>query len=137
MEARILLFTTFLAGSLAAQQPQPTPPQQDSLVVRLERAERLLVMLREQVNQQAAARVEPRSGHHVELSGLVLVNGFFNNARVNNSDVPQIVLPPDASVNLPASHGGATARQSQVALTVDLPELAGGSFHGELDVDFF
>ncbi|MBI2073828.1 MAG: hypothetical protein HYT81_12510 [Gemmatimonadetes bacterium] len=139
MNSRILFFTTFFAGSLAAQQPQPTsPPGQDtSLAARLERAERLLQLLREQVNQQAAARVEPRSGNHVELSGLVLVNGFFNNARVNNSDVPQIVLPPDATVNLPASHGGATARQSQVALTATVPEFAGGAFHGELDLDFF
>lgn len=139
MHPRVLLFTTLFAGSLAAQQPQTTaPPDQDtSLAARLERAERLLELLREQVSQQAKARVEPRSGNHIELSGLVLVNGFFNNARVNNSDVPQVVLPPDPALTLPVSHGGATARQSQIALTAVVPELSGGSFHGELDVDFF
>jgi hypothetical protein len=139
MHPRVLLFTTLFTGSLAAQPPQTTaPPDQDtSLVARLERAERLLELLREQVSQQAKARVEPRSGNHIELSGLVLVNGFFNNARVNNSDVPQVVLPPDPALTLPVSHGGATARQSQIALTAVVPALAGGSFRGELDVDFF
>jgi len=140
LRAPLLLITLFPA-SLAAQQIPPPPAiagtQDTSLSARLERAERLLQLLREQVNQQAAARVEPQSGNHVELSGLLLVNGFFNNARVNNSDVPQIVLPPDATINLPASHGGATARQSQVALTAHVPRLAGGSFRGELDLDFF
>jgi hypothetical protein len=140
MQRSVLPFVaSLLSTALAAQQPQPAPPpaQDTSLAARLERAERLLEMLREQVSQQATARVEPRSGSHVELSGLVLVNGFFNNARVNNSDVPQIVMPPDPALALPASHGGATVRQSQIALTADVPELAGGSFHGELDVDFF
>ena len=140
MQRSVLPFVaSLLSTALAAQQPQPAPPpaQDTSLAARLERTERLLEMLREQVSQQATARVEPRSGSHVELSGLVLVNGFFNNARVNNSDVPQIVMPPDPALALPASHGGATVRQSQIALTADLPELAGGSFHGELDVDFF
>ena len=137
----LLLATTMLAGSLAAQPPLPPPAatgdQDTSLAARLERAERLLQLLREQVNQQAAARVEPRTGNHVELSGLVLVNGFFNNAKVNNSDVPQIVLPPDPPGGLPASHGGASARQSQIALTASVPQFAGGQFHGELDLDFF
>jgi hypothetical protein len=139
MHPRILLLSTFVAGSLAAQQPPTTAPsgQDTTLAARLERAERLLELLREQVSQQAVARVEPRSGNRVELSGLVLVNGFFNNARVNNSDVPQIVMPPDPALALPASHGGATVRQSQIALTAVVPALAGGSFHGELDVDFF
>lgn len=136
----LFLITTLLSTPLAGQQsspPRSTTDQDTSLAARLERAERLLQMLREQVSQQTTARVESRSGNHVALSGLVLVNGFFNNARVNNSDVPQIVLSPDPLVNLPASHTGATARQSQFALTASVPDLAGGSFHGELDVDFF
>src|SRR5574341_115858 len=142
MRPRALLLVAIpFAGRLAAQQPQPptTAGNQDtSLAARLERAERVLQLLREQVGQQAQATVEPRSRNHVELSGLVLVNGFFNNARVNNSDVPQIVLPPDPALNLPASHAGGTVRQSQVALTASVPQLfRGASFHGELDLDFF
>lgn len=137
MHLRALVVLILLRAAPLAAQQSPAPTQDTSLAARLERAERLLQLLREQVAQQAAARVEPKAGNHVELSGLVLVNGFFNNARVNNSDVPQIVLPPDPALNLPVSHGGATARQSQIALTATVAQLAGGWFTGELDLDFF
>jgi hypothetical protein len=128
-----LLAVMLLTGKLAAQQP---PPKDTSLAARLERAERLLQMLQQQVSEQAAARVEPRSKTHVELSGLVLVNGFFNNGKVNNSDIPQVADRPDTT-GAPVSQLGGTARQSQFALTADVPRFAGGSFTGELDMDFY
>ncbi len=138
MNAKTLVLAAMpLAGALMAQQPVAPPAQDTSLAARLERAERLLEMLRRQVNEQATARVEPRSKNRVELSGLVLVNGFANNARVNNSDIPQVVLPPDPTVNLPTSHAGATARQSRITLTALVPQFAGGLLSGEMDVDFY
>jgi hypothetical protein len=128
------LAVILLTGTLAAQQ---TPPQDTTLAARLERAERLLQILQQQLNEVAAApRVEPRSKNRVELSGLVLVNGFFNNGRVNNSDVPQVADRPDTT-GAPAGHLGGTVRQTQFALTADVPRFAGGSFTGELDLDFF
>jgi len=130
----VVLAVMLLTGTLAAQQ---TPPQDTSLAARLERAERLLQMVQQQLNELAAApRVEPRSKNHVELSGLVLVNGFFNNGRVNNSDVPQVADRPDTT-GAPVSHLGGTVRQTQFALTADAPRFAGGSFTGELDMDFY
>src|SRR5438093_11928592 len=66
------------------------------------------------------------------LTGLVLVNGFFTNARVNNSDVPQFV---DSLA--PASAVGGTIRQTRLGLLVTDPDVLHGSFMGELDVDFF
>lgn len=118
--------------------PLPTPQQQSdtALAARLERAERQIELLRQQVTTLTTSRVEPRARHRVELSGLVLANAFYNNVKTNNSDVPAFVPPPDAP-GLPASGLGATVRQSQVALTAVVPSLAGGSFTGELDVDFF
>src|SRR5438876_105631 len=68
----------------------------------------------------------------VELTGLVLVNGFFTNARVNNSDVPQFV---DSLT--PASSVGGTIRQTRLGLLVTDPDVLRGSFSGEVDVDFF
>src|SRR5256885_17262243 len=42
----------------------------------------------------------PAAKRNVELTRLVLVNGFFPNARVNNSDVPQFADSlPSASAN--------------------------------------
>src|SRR6266568_4174728 len=68
----------------------------------------------------------------VELTGLVLVNGFFTNARVNNSDVPQFAdsLPSASAI-------GGTIRQTRLGLLVTDPDVLRGSFSGEVDVDFF
>src|SRR5216117_646260 len=68
----------------------------------------------------------------VELTGLVLVNGFFTNARVNNSDVPQFVdsLPSASAI-------GGTIRQTRLGLLVTDPDVLRGSFSGEVDVDFY
>ena len=78
-----------------------------------------------------AAQQSPKRA--VEFSGLVLVNGFFNNAPVNNSDVPYFVLPDTA----PAGAGGATIRQTRLGVFVTDPSVLRGSFTGEIDADFF
>ena len=74
----------------------------------------------------------PAAKRTVELTGLVLVNGFFTNARVNNSDVPQFV---DSLA--PASAVGGTVRQTRLGLLMTDPDVLHGSFAGEVDVDFF
>ncbi len=137
---RITLWLTLavFGASLAAQQPPPAAAAQDtSLAARLERAERLLEILRQQLSEQASAKVEPRSRNRVELSGLILMNAFANDGKVNNADVPQVAERPDPPGSLPAAHQGATIRQSQIALTAIVPRLAGGAFQGELDLDFY
>jgi hypothetical protein len=53
---------------------------------------------------------------------------------VNNSDVPQFVLPAAAAER---STSSATVRQSRVTVTGFAPEVAGGVLVGELDVDFY
>src|SRR5213594_4313840 len=69
----------------------------------------------------------------VEFTGFVLVNGFFTNARVNNSDVPQLA---EADTTGAAGTGG-TLRQTRLGVFASDPQVLGGSFSGELDVDFF
>ncbi len=71
------------------------------------------------------------------VHGLVLMNGFHTTDKVNNSDVPQFVLPPDPADNPAASASGGTVRQSRVTVTAFVPEFAQGVLRGELDVDFF
>jgi hypothetical protein len=128
----LLALSPFFVAQLGAQ----VQPPDTSLPARLARAEQTIEMLRVQVAEAAAWEVTSRSGRRLQFSGRILVNGFFNNGKVNNSDVPQFVLPPGPPV-LPASAAGATVRQSQFALTVFAPGVAGGDFTGELDVDFF
>ena len=74
----------------------------------------------------------PAAKRTVELTGFVLVNGFFNNARVNNSDVPQF-----ADSLAPASAAGGTIRQTRLGVLVNDPDVLHGSFAGEVDVDFY
>ena len=69
------------------------------------------------------------------VHGLILMNAFYTSEDVNNSDVPQFVLPATAGPE--RSTSSATVRQSRVTLTGLAPEFAGGQLIGELDVDFF
>src|SRR5437667_3788812 len=72
----------------------------------------------------------PRS---VELTGFVLVKGFYTSARVNNSDVPQF------AENDPTGIGaiGGAIRQTRLGVSITESDVLGGDFSGEVDVDFF
>ena len=69
----------------------------------------------------------------VEFSGFVLINGFYNTARVNNSDVPQVAENDPVGIG---SIGGAI-RQTRLGILVSDADVLGGSFAGEIDADFF
>ncbi len=84
-----------------------------------------------------AQDVYTRSGYSLELSGLILINGFTNSANTFIDDVPLWVrpaLPPDS---FPSSNGSASVRQSRIILTVSVPDVGHAAFTGEVDVDFF
>lgn len=134
---RFAVFPLLVATSLAAQQRTPPVEQDTALAARLERVEHLVEILRQQLSEQATARVEPRSRNRVELSGLVMVNAFRNGGKVNNSDIPQVALPPDPPGSLPAAAAGASVRQTQLTLTASVPQFARGALTGELDMDFY
>jgi hypothetical protein len=78
-----------------------------------------------------------RPGLETELHGMILVNAFANSEDVNNSDVPQFVLPPRPPGGLPSSAAGGTVRQSRLQVRATVSEFAGGRLSGNLDVDFF
>src|SRR5258708_20000679 len=69
----------------------------------------------------------------VEFTGTVLMNGFYNSARTNNSDDP--VFADTDGVGVKGS--SATMRQTRLGILVTDPQVLGGSFSGEGDVDFF
>jgi hypothetical protein len=69
----------------------------------------------------------------VELTGFVLVNGFYNSAQVNNSDVPQIAANDSVGIG----NAGGTIRQTRLGVLVNDPDVLRGVFSGELDVDFY
>lgn len=86
---------------------------------------------------QAPPQVNTRSGFQLEISGAVLLNGYYNDEAVNNADVPLWVSRPDAAATLPASGLGGSLRQSRLTFLVTAPEVLGATFAGELDVDFY
>ena len=83
---------------------------------------------------QQAKHVAWEWGFH----GVVLMNAFYNDNKVNNSDLPLGVSTPDTTATfLPNTSLGATIRQTRLIGTADLAGFAGGDLHTELDVDFF
>lgn len=67
--------------------------------------------------------------------GTLLMNGFYNDNRVNNTDLPTTVLP--TSDTFPVHSLGASVRQTRLIGTADLAGFAGGDLHTELDLDFY
>ena len=118
--------------------PRPTPAQRtraDSLEDRLRRAEAAIAALQTQVAEQAQGSVTARGGARVELSGRIMVKAFGNSWRANNVDNPLFALVPGAP-GTPTRGMGMAARESRLGLTVTVPEVLGGAFTGDVDVDF-
>lgn len=124
-----LLASIALAGSLAAQATN------DSLVARLGRAEAAIEVLQSQLAEQSAQGLKSRSRVDVEIFGRVLMNGFANSRRVNNVDNPQFVRP-DTIAGFPSRGVGMAIRHTRLGLAVHAPEVWGGAFDGDVEVDF-
>ena len=125
--------TTVFTTPLAAQ--TPTKAALDSLTTRIEDAEASLEMLRQQLAMEAGAGVRTRSRLSVELSGRVLMNYFQNDKETNNADVPMYrkQVPPGSL----KGGSGMAIRQTTLGLAVTAPEVLGGDFTGDIDVDFY
>jgi hypothetical protein len=61
------------------------------------------------------------------------MNGFYNSARTNNSDVPVFAEVDTIGI----SGASATVRQTRLGVFLTDPQVLGGSFSGEVDVDFY
>ena len=126
-----------LALTLAGTRAQAQRTAADSLAERLRRAEAAIAALQTQVAEQASGGVSTRSGARLQLHGRMMIKAFGNARRVNNVDNPQFVLTTTAGAgNLDRSVGMA-ARESRVGLVVTAPEVLGGAFTGDVDVDFY
>ncbi len=123
-----------MAGAAGAQDTSKV--RQDSIAARLDRAEEQIRLLQQELADEAQTRVTTRSRMSLEFTGRILVTGFSNSRRVNNVDDPQFVRPDTAS-GLPQGGAGMAIRQTSLGLAVNAPQVFGGSFHGDLDVDFY
>ena len=128
---RVVAAVALLTRSAAAQ---AIPA--DSLAERLRRAEAAIAVLQAQISEQAASGVKSRSGAHLELTGRVMVGAFGNSRRVNNVDNPQFVRP-DTTAGVPARGVGIAIRQTRLGLAARVPDVMGGVFSGDVDLDFY
>ncbi len=129
--AAVAAASTFAATDVAAQ---ATPA--DSLAARLRRAEAAIQVLQQQVAEQSEQAVQSSSRLKVEVFGRVLMNAFGNSRRVNNVDNPQFVRPDSSLAGFPARGVGMAMRHTRLGLVVRAADVWGGSFTGDLDVDF-
>lgn len=148
MSLRTYLFVAFsfaVALPAAAQSPPDSVRRAadtlslDSLAARLARAEAAIAILRQQIADEAESGVQTRSRFHLELSAQILTNAFVTTGRVNNTDVPQTALVPAAPAGAPPRNGafGVTLRQTRVGAATSIDNVAGATFAGDIDVDFF
>ena len=129
--SRIVILLASLAAPLGAQRTAA-----DSLEERLRRAEAALAALQVQVSEQASAGVATRSGARLEITGTVLVKAFGNTRRVNNVDNAQFVLPDLVTTTFVDRGMGMAIRETRLGLSYTVPDVLGGTFTGDLDVDF-
>jgi hypothetical protein len=125
-----------LCVASTANAQDTTRAKADSIAARLDRAEEQIRLLQQELAAESESKVTTRSRMKLEFNGRVLVTGFSNSRRVNNVDNPQFVRPDTAS-GLPQGGAGMAIRQTTLGLAVSAPEVFGGSFHGDLDVDFY
>ncbi|MBX3174300.1 MAG: hypothetical protein KF709_07795 [Gemmatimonadaceae bacterium] len=122
-------------GAPTAEAQTPEQRRLDSLTIRLEDAEAYINMLRQQLATEADAGVRTRSRIGLEFSGRVLMHVFQNSKETNNADVPMYRKQvPDGT---PKGGMGMTVRQSQFVGAVTVHDVFGGTFLGDIDVDFF
>ena len=127
----------FLVCAVAAAPAHAQRTAADSLAERLRQAEAAIAALQTQVAEQAQGGARTRSGARLELTGRVMVKAFGNSRRVNNVDNPQFVLVDPAPNTVPSRGMGMAIRETRFGLRVDVPEALGGTFTGDVDMDFY
>lgn len=80
---------------------------------------------------------QPQPDRGVDLSGVLLLNAYYNDDLVNNRENPWLVSPRHPFTGERLEALGATVRQSRVTLSAWATDVLGGRAEGELDLDFF
>jgi hypothetical protein len=125
-----------LAAGLLTVAALPARAQEDSTLARLRALEATVEMLQKQLAEQATTAVQTRSRIQLELTGRVVINAFSNERRVNNVDDPQFVLR-DSAILIPSNGFGMAVRQTMLGFRTQVSDIAGGTFRGVMDVDFY
>jgi len=109
----------------------------DSLAGRTDSLADVIQRLQQQLGEQAQSKVGSRLRNRVELSGLILINGFYNSAKMNVPDVPGWVSRSQDTTGLSNAQLGGLMRQTRLGLTVSGVRAAGADLGADLQLDFF
>lgn len=108
----------------------------DSLLARLRALESSVEVLQKQLVEQANSAVQSHSRASMEITGRVVINAFSNERRVNSVDDPQFVRRDTAGGQQQGGFGMAV-RQTMLGMRTTVPDVAGATLRGVVDLDFF
>jgi hypothetical protein len=126
--------------SATGGEPVPTSAQvvsHDSttpLEDRVQKLEDSTSLLGSKIDEQYQTKVETASKYRARLSGIVLMNAFRNLGASDNLDFPNFAQPQEPGTA--QASFGATLRQTEIALEVFGPTLAGAKSSANVQLDF-
>jgi hypothetical protein len=126
--------------SATGGEPVPTSAQVVShgsatpLEDRVQKLEDSTSLLGSKIDEQYQTKVETASKYRARLSGIVLMNAFRNLGASDNLDFPNFAQPREPGTA--QASFGATLRQTEIALEVFGPTLAGAKSSANVQLDF-
>jgi hypothetical protein len=120
------------APAAAAQDPAPVPPQSasDSNDTAVQDLRERIAIAESEIATHDQSKVESESKYPVKITGLVLMNGFFNSGAVDFAATPTLAVGGSGS-------GGASIRQTILGLDAWGPHLFGARSFADLRMDFY
>lgn len=108
--------------SAAVQPAQSRPDDPTTLAERLDHLQEQTDVNAAQIREHAQTKVESDSRYRIRLSGMVLVNAFYNSDDSTLTDVPLTARPSGA---IAQRHNiGATLRQTRIGFLFEGPRLS-------------
>jgi hypothetical protein len=101
---------------------------------RVQKLEDSTSLLGSKIDEQYQTKVETASKYRARLSGIVLMNAFRNLGASDNLDFPNFAQPREPGTA--QASFGATLRQTEIALEVFGPTLAGAKSSANVQLDF-
>jgi len=130
-------YSSSLSSASASSPGQARPPDDSShgdLQQRVSKLEDDQELMNDKIVEQSQTKVESGSKYRVRLSGLVLLNTAVTRGAVDNLDIPQFAVPPEAP-GVAGSFSG-SLRQSQIGVETFGPDFAGARTSANVKFDF-
>ena len=122
------------SASSAGQAQRLDDSSHGDLQQRVSKLEDEQELMNDKIVEQSQTKVESGSKYRVRLSGLVLLNTAVTRGSVDNLDIPQFALPPEAP-GVAGSFSG-SLRQSQIGVETFGPDIAGARTSANVKFDF-